>query len=206
MRRQVLSCKGPGHTVLAGWQLLPPCPRALGTAWPCLTCVPRAVCLASQRPVSTFTWSWSEEGCRLVRSPGHCPYRELPGAGSISPDDRVVGTCPRHWVLRDPRWPFLLPQPWEVGPGSPSPFHRRVHGSSELLSSAVKVPRWPAAKADTHSGAGHQTRLLPHVPSGARVCPVGCQGSKLCGWKTLPQPGWKSSSTGLCRDPERSIR
>lgn len=54
MRRQVLSWKGPGHTVLAGRQVLPPCPRALGTAWPCLTCVPGAVCLASQRPVSTF--------------------------------------------------------------------------------------------------------------------------------------------------------
>lgn len=53
--------EGSGHPVLVGWRVLAPCPRAPGTAWPCLTCVTWAVCLASQHPVSTFTWSWREE-------------------------------------------------------------------------------------------------------------------------------------------------
>lgn len=106
----------------------------------------------------------------------------LPGASRERqhlPRQACGGDVFRYWVLREPRWLFLLPQPWEVGPGSPPPFHRGVHRSSEPSSSAVKVIRWQTAEAGRTLGrwTPKQTQL-PRVPSGARgpdlVCRVGC--------------------------------
>lgn len=105
-------------------------------------------------------------GCRLVRSPGCCLYREPAGNGSISPDKLAVGTCSGTGCSRNPTGFFSSLSPGRWG------WAHHHHFTGESTGAQSRRAAWSRSsgdrqqRQDAHLGTGPQSR--PSFP----VCQV----------------------------------